>query len=63
MEQLLIDVGINRINITVNGETKNKLVGDVDYDQAKNMLLPLLLFLRRRTNDNCMSLKKHNNSL
>ena len=32
---IVIDVGINRINITVNGETKNKLVGDVDYDQAK----------------------------
>ena len=31
---IVIDVGINRVTIEVNGETKNKLVGDVDFDEA-----------------------------
>jgi len=30
----IIDVGINRIQVEIDGETKNKLVGDVDYDEA-----------------------------
>jgi len=33
-EAVVIDVGINRITIEVDGETKNKLVGDVDFDEA-----------------------------
>ena len=32
---IVIDVGINRIQLKVNGETKNKLVGDVNFDEAK----------------------------
>ena len=31
---IVIDVGINRITIEVEGEEKNKLVGDVDFDEA-----------------------------
>ena len=31
---IVIDVGINRIETKINGEIKNKLVGDVDYDEA-----------------------------
>ena len=31
---VVIDVGINRITIDVKGEVKNKLVGDVDFDEA-----------------------------
>jgi methylenetetrahydrofolate dehydrogenase (NADP+)/methenyltetrahydrofolate cyclohydrolase len=31
---VVIDVGINRIEVEVDGEKKNKLVGDVDFDQA-----------------------------
>ena len=31
---IVIDVGINRITIEVEGEIKNKLVGDVDFDEA-----------------------------
>jgi methylenetetrahydrofolate dehydrogenase (NADP+)/methenyltetrahydrofolate cyclohydrolase len=31
---VVIDVGINRIEVEVDGETKNKLVGDVDFDEA-----------------------------
>ena len=31
---IVIDVGINRITVEVEGETKNKLVGDVDFDEA-----------------------------
>jgi len=30
----VIDVGINRVQVEIDGETKNKLVGDVDYDEA-----------------------------
>jgi methylenetetrahydrofolate dehydrogenase (NADP+)/methenyltetrahydrofolate cyclohydrolase len=33
-EAVVIDVGINRITIEVEGETKNKLVGDVDFEEA-----------------------------
>jgi len=33
-EAIVIDVGINRITIEVEGEAKNKLVGDVDFDEA-----------------------------
>ena len=33
-EAVVIDVGINRITIEIEGETKNKLVGDVDFDEA-----------------------------
>ncbi len=32
---VVIDVGINRIEINVNGEIKNKLVGDVDFAEAE----------------------------
>ena len=31
---VVIDVGINRIEVEVDGEKKNKLVGDVDFDDA-----------------------------
>ena len=31
---VVIDVGINRTEVDVDGETKSKLVGDVDYDAA-----------------------------
>ncbi len=31
---IVIDVGINRIEIEVEGEIKNKLVGDVDFNEA-----------------------------
>ena len=31
---VVIDVGINRIEVTVDGETKSRLTGDVDYDEA-----------------------------
>ena len=33
---IVIDVGINRMAIEVEGETKNKLVGDVDFEALKN---------------------------
>ncbi len=29
---VVIDVGINRVEVTVDGETKSRLTGDVDYD-------------------------------
>ena len=32
---IVIDVGINRIEVEINGERKNKLVGDVDYTEAE----------------------------
>jgi len=32
---IVIDVGINRIEVEINGETKNKLVGDVDYIEVE----------------------------
>ena len=31
---IVVDVGINRIEVEVGGEIKNKLVGDVDFDEA-----------------------------
>lgn len=31
---VVIDVGINRIQVEVDGEAKNRLVGDVDFDEA-----------------------------
>jgi len=31
---VVIDVGINRIDITVDGEAKSKLTGDVQFDEA-----------------------------
>ena len=31
---VVIDVGINRITIEIDGEIKSKLVGDVDFDEA-----------------------------
>ena len=31
---IVIDVGINRIAIEIDGEIKNKLIGDVDFDKA-----------------------------
>ena len=31
---VVIDVGINRVQMEVDGEVKSKLIGDVDYDQA-----------------------------
>ena len=34
-DAIVIDVGINRIEITGNGEKKTKLVGDVHYEGAK----------------------------
>ena len=33
---IVIDVGINRIEVTINNEKKNKLVGDVLFEEAKN---------------------------
>ncbi len=33
-DAIVIDVGINRIEVEVEGEIKNKLVGDVDFDDA-----------------------------
>ena len=33
-DAVVVDVGINRIKIDVQGEIKNKLVGDVDFDEA-----------------------------
>ena len=30
----MIDVGINRIEVEADGEKKNRLVGDVDFDEA-----------------------------
>ncbi len=34
---IVIDVGINRIEITIDGDLKNKLVGDVDFDEAQKV--------------------------
>ena len=31
---VIIDVGINRVEKTIDGEIKSKLVGDVDYDDV-----------------------------
>ena len=32
---VVIDVGINRIEVNINGETKTKLVGDVEFQSVK----------------------------
>ena len=34
---IVIDVGINRIEVQINGEMKNKLVGDVNYIEAEKI--------------------------
>lgn len=34
---VVIDVGINRIDVEVDGETKSKLTGDVDYDAVSEI--------------------------
>jgi len=34
---VVIDVGINRIEVTTDGETKSKLTGDVDFDAAREV--------------------------
>ena len=36
-DAVVIDVGINRIKSEVEGEIKNKLVGDVDFDEASKI--------------------------
>ena len=33
-DAIIIDVGINRVEVEVDGERKNKLVGDVDFKEA-----------------------------
>ena len=38
---IVIDVGINRIQVKENGEIKNKLVGDVDYAEAEKNALAI----------------------
>ena len=35
-DAIVIDVGINRIEKKIDGELKNKLVGDVNYAEAEN---------------------------
>ena len=34
---VIIDVGINRVETTVDGETRSKLTGDVDFDSASTV--------------------------
>ena len=34
---VVIDVGINRIDVEIDGEQKSKLTGDVDYDEASKV--------------------------
>jgi len=34
-DAVVIDVGINRIEVNINGENKNKLVGDVNFEEAE----------------------------
>jgi len=34
---IVLDVGINRIQEEVNGEVKNIIVGDVDFEEVKNI--------------------------
>ena len=34
---VIIDVGINRVNIEKNGETKSKLIGDVDFENCSKI--------------------------
>lgn len=40
-EAIVIDVGINRIEVEINGEVKNKLVGDVDFEEASKRALAI----------------------
>ena len=35
---VVFDVGINRIEVEVDGETKNRLVGDVDFVEAQSVV-------------------------
>ena len=37
-DAIVIDVGINRIEVDINGEKKNKLVGDVDFIEASKIV-------------------------
>ena len=34
---VVIDVGINRVDIEENGESKTRLVGDVDFEDVKEI--------------------------
>ena len=34
---VVIDVGINRVEVEIDGETKSKLIGDVNYDEASQV--------------------------
>ena len=34
---VVIDVGINRVETTVDGETRSKLTGDVDFDDVASI--------------------------
>ena len=34
---VVIDVGINRIDVTIDGETKSKLTGDVDFESVSKV--------------------------
>ncbi len=38
---VVIDVGINRIEVTVDGETKSKLTGDVDFESVSKVAAAL----------------------
>jgi len=38
---IVIDVGINRIEVEIDGERKNKLVGDVDFKEAEKNALAI----------------------
>ena len=38
---IVIDVGINRIEVEIDGERKNKLVGDVNYKEAEKNALAI----------------------
>jgi len=38
---VIIDVGINRVSITENGVEKSKLVGDVDFEAAKETAMAI----------------------
>jgi methylenetetrahydrofolate dehydrogenase (NADP+)/methenyltetrahydrofolate cyclohydrolase len=34
---VVIDVGINRVEVKENGETRSRLTGDVDFDEASSV--------------------------
>ena len=34
---IVIDVGINRVEQTIDGETRSRLTGDVDYDDVSTV--------------------------